>query len=108
MLESGTPMTWNFPAVAALAIFVSTYILISLRRIPFKLDRPSAAMIGGTLMVLLGIVPFGDALHGAINWETIVLLLGMMIVVAALKVARFFEWVSTWILLRDRKSVVYG
>jgi Na+/H+ antiporter NhaD/arsenite permease-like protein len=57
-------------------------------------------MIGGVLMVLLGIVPFGDALRGAINWETIVLLLGMMIVVAYLKVARFFEWVSTWILIR--------
>jgi Na+/H+ antiporter NhaD/arsenite permease-like protein len=100
MLESGIRMTWNFPAVAALAIFVATYVVISLRKIPFQLDRPSAAMIGGTLMVALGIVPFGDALRGAINWETIVLLLGMMIVVAYLKVARFFEWVSTWILIR--------
>jgi Na+/H+ antiporter NhaD/arsenite permease-like protein len=51
-------------------------------------------------MVLLGIVPFGDALHGAVNWETIVLLLGMMVVVAYLKLARFFELVSTWILIR--------
>ena len=51
-------------------------------------------------MVLLGVIPFGDALRSAINWETIVLLLGMMIVVSYLKLARFFEWVSTWILLR--------
>ena len=94
-------MTWNFPAVAALAIFVATYVLISLRKIPLlNLDRPSSAMIGGLLMVGLGIVPFGDALRGAINWETIVLLLGMMVVVAYLKLARFFEWVSTWILIR--------
>jgi len=94
-------MTWNFPAVAALAIFVATYILISLRRIPvLNLDRPSSAMIGGLLMVALGIVPFGDALRNAINWETIVLLLGMMVVVAYLKLAGFFEWVSTWILIR--------
>ena len=94
-------MTWNFAAVAALAIFLATYVLISLRKIPvLNLDRPSASMIGATLMVALGIVPFGETLRGAINWETIILLLGMMIVVAYLKVARFFEWVSTWILIR--------
>lgn len=94
-------MVWTFSAVAALAIFVATYILISLRKIPvLNLDRPSSAMIGGLLMVALGIVPFGDALRGAINWETIVLLLGMMVVVAYLKLAHFFEWVSTWILIR--------
>ncbi len=94
-------MTWTFPTVASLAVFIATYVLISVRRIPIlNLDRPSAAMIGGCLMVLLGIVPFGYALREAINWETIVLLLGMMVVVAYLKLARFFEWVSTWILLR--------
>jgi Na+/H+ antiporter NhaD/arsenite permease-like protein len=94
-------MSWSFPTVASLLVFIATYVLISLRRIPvLNLDRPSAAMIGGALMVLLGVVPFGEALRTAINWETIVLLLGMMVVVAYLKLARFFEWVSTWILLR--------
>src|SRR5216110_16385 len=98
---SPQPMIWTWATVASLLIFIGTYVLISLRRIPLlKLDRPSAALIGGVLMVLLGIVPFGDALHGAINWETIALLLGMMVVVAYLKLARFFEFVSTWILIR--------
>ena len=65
-------LTWDRLTVASLAIFVATYVLISVRRIPaLNLDRPSAAMVGGTLMVLLGIVPFGDALHREINWETI-------------------------------------
>jgi Na+/H+ antiporter NhaD/arsenite permease-like protein len=94
-------MSWTAATVASLAIFIVTYILISLRRIPvLNLDRPSAAMIGGTLMVLLGIVSLDDALHGGVNWETIVLLLGMMVVVAALKLAGFFDLVSTWILIR--------
>jgi Na+/H+ antiporter NhaD/arsenite permease-like protein len=94
-------MIWSFSAVASLLVFLATYVLISLRRIPFlNLDRPSAAMIGGALMILLGVVPFGEALRGAINWETIVLLLGMMVVVAYLKLAGFFEYVSTWILIR--------
>jgi len=90
-------------ALTALLIFAATYVLISLHRIRFlPLDRPSTAMIGGTLMVLLGIVPFGEAVRDAINWETLILLLGMMIVVAHLKRAGFFEFVSTWILIRAK------
>src|SRR5436190_665097 len=96
------PMTWNFPAVASLGVFVATYLLISVHRIRFlNLDRPTAALAGAVLMVVLGVVPFDEALRGAINWETILLLLGMMIVVAYLKLARFFEYVSTWILIRS-------
>lgn len=96
-------MTWTFPAVAALIVFAATYLLLSVHRIRFlNLDRPSAALTGAVLMVLLGVVPFDEALRGAINWETLLLLLGMMIVVAYLQLARFFEFVSTWILLRAR------
>jgi Na+/H+ antiporter NhaD/arsenite permease-like protein len=94
-------MNWTFATVASLVIFLATYVLISLRRISFlNLDRPSTAMIGGVLMVLLGVVPFDYALRDVINFETLLLLLGMMVVVAYLKLARFFEWVSTWILIR--------
>ena len=96
-------MTWSFSSITALIIFAATYILISTHRIRFlNLDRPSIAVTGALLLVLLGIVPFDVALRRAINWETILLLLGMMIVVACLKLARFFEYVSTWILLRSR------
>src|SRR5258708_11115519 len=94
-------MTWTFPAAASLLIFIANSALISLQRIRFlNLDRSSSALAGAVLMVLLGVVPFDEALRGVINWETILLLLGMMIVVATLKLARFFEFVSTWILIR--------
>ncbi|HVR82991.1 MAG TPA: SLC13 family permease [Planctomycetota bacterium] len=94
-------MTWSFPAIASLLIFIGTYVLISVHRIRFlNLDRPSASLAGAVLMVLLGVVPFDEALRSAVNWETILLLLGMMIVVASLKLTRFFEFVSTWILIR--------
>jgi Na+/H+ antiporter NhaD/arsenite permease-like protein len=94
-------VSWTFATVASLVVFLATYVLISVRRIPvLNLDRPSAALIGGVLMVLLGIVPFDYALRDVINFETIILLLGMMVIVAYLKLARFFEWVSTWILIR--------
>lgn len=94
-------MTWTFPAVASLIVFAATYVLISVHRIRFlNLDRPTAALAGAVLMVLLGVVPFDEALRSSINWETILLLLGMMVVVAYLKLARFFDVVSCWILLR--------
>jgi Na+/H+ antiporter NhaD/arsenite permease-like protein len=94
-------MRWDLTTAAALAVFAATYVLISLQRIRFlNLDRPSAALAGGLLMVLFGIVPFSQAVREAVNWETIALLFGMMVVVAYLKSARFFEYVSTWILLR--------
>lgn len=96
-------MSWTPATVAALAVFVATYVLISTHRIRFlNLDRPTAALLGGVLMILLGVVSFEDAARKRISWETIALLLGMMIVVAYLKLARFFEWVLTWILLRAR------
>lgn len=94
-------MHGDLTTAAALAVFAATYLLISLQKIRFlNLDRPSAALAGGLLMVLFGIVPFSKAVREAINWETIALLFGMMVVVAYLKRARFFEYVSTWILLR--------
>jgi Na+/H+ antiporter NhaD/arsenite permease-like protein len=96
-------MTWNFSSIAALAIFAATYLLISTHRIRFlNLDRPLTALTGALLLVLLGVVPFDEALLRAISWETLLLLLGMMIVVACLKLAHFFEYVSTWILIRSR------
>lgn len=96
-------MSWNLPTVAALAVFVATYVLISLHKIRFlNLDRPTAALGGGILMVLLAGLPFSAAVGEAVNWETIVLLFGMMLVVAYLKLAHFFEYVSTWMLRRAR------
>jgi Na+/H+ antiporter NhaD/arsenite permease-like protein len=85
----------------AAAIFTLTYVLISLRRVPFlNLDRPSAALLGAVLMVATGVMSLGDA-YAAINMDTIALLLGMMILIAYLKEARFFESVSAWILRRS-------
>lgn len=96
-------MGWTFSTAAALAVFVATYVLVSVHRIPFlNLDRPTAALLGGVLMIVVGAVPFEEAARKAVSWETIALLLGMMVVVAYLKLARFFEFVSTWILLHAK------
>lgn len=78
----------------ALAIFLVTYSLISIRRFPkVKVDRPAAALIGAGLMIVLGVVEPDSALR-AINIDILVLLIGMMILVAGLELCGFFEWVS--------------
>ena len=78
----------------ALAIFLVTYALISIRRFPkVKVDRAAAALLGAGLMIVFGVVKPGDAL-GAINVDIVILLVGMMILVAGLELCGFFEWVS--------------
>lgn len=70
--------------VVALAIFVITYTGVALTRLPWiVIDRPSAAFLGAVAMVLFGVLTPEEAVQ-AIDWGTIALLLGMMVVVAAL------------------------
>lgn len=90
------------PVTLAAVIFVVTYVLISLQKIHFlNLDRPSAAVGGALLMVLCGVLTLEDA-YAAINMDTLSLLLGMMIVIAYLEQAGFFQFVSAWVLKYSR------
>jgi len=76
--------------VAAAIIIAVTYIGIAFARIPkVNIDRPSAAFIGAVLMVLAGVLSFNEAVS-AIDFNTIALLLGMMVVVSVLNRAGFF------------------
>lgn len=87
----------------ALIVFVGAYALVAGARIPgSRIDRPGGALVGAVAMVLLGIVPPGAAMREAINHETILLLLGMMIVSAHLDQAGAFRWASWFTLTRVR------
>jgi len=78
----------------AFAIFLVTYALISIRRLPrVKIERPAAALLGAGLMILLGVVAPDEAIS-SINLDIILLLVGMMILVAGLELCGFFEWIS--------------
>jgi Na+/H+ antiporter NhaD/arsenite permease-like protein len=88
------------PTYLAAAIFALTYVLISVRRIPWlNLNRPAAALLGAVLMVATGVLSLDEA-YRAVNHDTIAVLLGMMIVIAYFEEARFFEAVSSWIVRR--------
>ena len=82
----------------ALLIFLSTYLVLALGRMPgLRIDRTGAAIIGASLMVAANVLTLDEA-FAAINLNTIVLLFGMMIVVANLRISGFFALVSEWVV----------
>ncbi len=86
--------------LAAYIIFIGSYIVFALGKFPWmKIDRPGAAIIGAVLMVGFRIVGTRDAL-ASIDFATIVLLFSMMLIVANLRLAGFFDWITEWIIQR--------
>jgi Na+/H+ antiporter NhaD/arsenite permease-like protein len=84
--------------VLAVAIFGVTYLLISGRQLKIlPLNRPAAALLGTVLMVAVGVITPEQAYH-SVDYDTLVLLLGMMIISAYLFLAGFFDWAADWIL----------
>lgn len=76
---------------AALIIFVITYTGIIFTRLPgVNIDRPSAAFFGAVAMMLTGVLSMEEAVQ-AIDYNTIALLLGMMILIATLQLDGFFS-----------------
>jgi Na+/H+ antiporter NhaD/arsenite permease-like protein len=75
--------------VLAGVIFVVTYALIATDRV----DKTIAALLGGSLVVILGLVSQEDA-FGAIDLNVILLLTGMMIMAGILRRTGFFGWLA--------------
>ena len=70
---------------------VLTYLGVAVGRIPgLRLDRAGIAFLGGAAMIAVGPLSLEEAFR-AIDFDTIALLLGMMIVVAHLKVSGAFR-----------------
>ncbi|HLY18003.1 MAG TPA: SLC13 family permease, partial [Bryobacteraceae bacterium] len=68
-------------------IFCLTYLVLAIGRLPgFRVDRTGAAIIGATLMIASNTLTLQEA-YSAIDYDTIILLFGMMIVVANLRVS---------------------
>ena len=79
----------TFEAVAGLAIFGVTYLLIATER----LHKTLAAMAGGVAMVLLGIVTQERAFD-EIDFNVIFLLAGMMILAGIIRKTGVFGWIA--------------
>jgi Na+/H+ antiporter NhaD/arsenite permease-like protein len=82
----------------AVAIFALTYALISGRRLKIlPLNRPAAALLGTVLMVAAGVMT-PEQVYRAVDYDTLVLLLGMMLIAAYLHLGGFFDWAAHWTL----------
>jgi Na+/H+ antiporter NhaD/arsenite permease-like protein len=88
--------------IVAMAIFCVTYLLISGRRLKIlPLNRPASALLGAVLMVACGILT-PEQVYRSVDYDTLVLLLGMMLISAYLFLAGFFDWAADWILRRAK------
>ncbi|MBV8088431.1 MAG: anion transporter, partial [Alphaproteobacteria bacterium] len=94
------------PEGAAVVIFAMTYLVVAIGRLPgLRLDRAGAALVGASLMVASGVLPL-DQVPNVIDFKTIILLLGVMIVVANLRLSGFFRLVNGWVVTRARHPIV--
>ncbi|MBZ5576910.1 MAG: anion transporter [Acidobacteriia bacterium] len=92
--------------LTATAIFGATYLVLAVGRLPgFRVDRTGAAIIGASLMLAANVLTVAEA-YAAINYDTIMLLFGMMIVVANLRLSGFFTLVSAWVVERARRPLL--
>jgi Na+/H+ antiporter NhaD/arsenite permease-like protein len=90
----------DLKTAATAAIFVLTYVVVAIGRVPgLRIDRAGAALVGGSLMLAVGAVPL-DGLAGAIDMPTLALLLGLMVVVGNLRLSGFFRLVNSWVVTR--------
>jgi Na+/H+ antiporter NhaD/arsenite permease-like protein len=93
-------------SVAAAAIFAGSYLALAIGRIPgLSIDRAGIALVGAGLMVASGALSLDDA-YRAVDLDTITLLLGMMIVVANLRLSGFFAVANAWVMAHARRPLI--
>ncbi len=83
-------ITFDFQFWASAAIFVIAYILI----IFDVIDRVIVALGGATLMILLRIISQESAFSEKVDYNTLVLLISMMIIVMITKKSGVFEYLA--------------
>ena len=76
---------------------MTSYLALAIGKVPgLSIDRAGVALVGACLMVASGVVSLEEA-YQAVDMGTITLLLGMMIIVANLRISGFFALVNAWV-----------
>ncbi|WP_406271519.1 ArsB/NhaD family transporter [Nocardia sp. NBC_00881] len=91
-------------AVAVVA-FVVAYLLIATERI----HKTKAALGGAAVVLALGVLDSGEAFFShdtGIDWDVILLLFGMMVIVGILRQTGIFEYTAIWAAKRAKGSPV--
>jgi len=79
----------QYQVIVAAVVFIATYVVI----VSEKIHRMVAAFIGAGLLLLLGVIKFEAAAH-AVDYNTIGLLVGMMLIVGITRNTGVFEFLS--------------
>ena len=79
------------PFWLSLALLLATYAVLTLDRI----NRAIVALLGAALMLLTGVVDQDRAIAGE-DFNTLALLIGMMLMVAIARPAGMFQYLAFW------------
>ncbi|NUT34360.1 MAG: ArsB/NhaD family transporter [Hamadaea sp.] len=85
----------------SVAVFAVAYVLIATEWV----HRVAVALGGAVVMMLIGATDAEHAFfseHAGIDWNVIVLLIGMMLIVGVLKRTGLFEYLAIWAVKRAR------
>jgi len=100
-----TTVDTDIAAIVAAGIFAGSYLALAVGRVPgLSIDRAGIALVGACLMVATGILTPEEA-YRAVNLDTLTLLLGVMIVVANLRLSGFFTLANAWLMRVARRPV---
>jgi Na+/H+ antiporter NhaD/arsenite permease-like protein len=100
------PTLFEARTLAAGIIFAGSYLALAIGRIPgLSIDRAGIALVGAGLMVGSGALSL-EAAYQAVDLDTLTLLLGMMIVVASLRLSGFFVIATSWVMARATGPVI--
>ena len=81
-------------AALVTAVFAAVYLGMGLGRWPgLRLDRTGIAILGAILLYASGAVS-GDEVLAAIDWATLFVLFGLMILSAQFAACGFYDWCS--------------
>ena len=81
-------------------IFLATYLVLAFGRLPFlRVDRTAAAVVGAIAMIVAGGLTLDQA-YRAVDYRTLVLLFGMMVLVATLRLGTFFRTLGQAVVAR--------
>ncbi len=101
-----SPASLDLRTLATVAIFVATYAGVALGRVPgLRIDRAGISLVGASLMIAFGTLSLEEAFK-AVDLDAIALLLGMMIIVAQLRVSGFFELATRFATQRAHGPLV--
>jgi Na+/H+ antiporter NhaD/arsenite permease-like protein len=105
LVVPGTLFERDAGRLAAAMIFAASYVALAIGRVPgLAIDRAGVALVGASLMVACGALTLDEA-YKAVDLDTLTLLLGMMILVANLRLSGFFGMASDWVMRRAHRPL---